>query len=425
MGTRPHVTEPAPARPPWWLRVSALPARRLIASFDVAVVWAALTAFCWYVFGLVPIQVAAAGTLGLDQQQTSSLIFIIWITAGVGTLVLSSCMRQPIALSMQIPTLIYVATLSSQFTLPQLMGGILVAGLVIALAGILGIVGWALRWIPPSIAMAVFVGSVFGVLTHLIHASLTDAPVVGATVAGYVVGCLLKSRLLPPIGAAAIGGAAATVLAGRLGPMAIAWAPPTPSFVWVELDPSAILTVAILVVVYCLMEAPRGVAVLADQGYSVKVDRLIMALGAGTVLNALFGGGPAGLSNDGGAILAGPEAGAREHRYRGAVVAGGLMFGIALLAEPISALLHALPREYVAALVGLAILRVAADGCRRMFGGPLNLAPLVTFVVATGSFTLAGIGAVVWALVIGMAVACLLELPDLRIAWHDAATGGR
>jgi len=272
--------------------------------------------------------------------------------------------------------------------------------------------------------MAVFVGSVFGVLTHLIDASLTDAPVVGATVAGYIVGCLLKSRLLPPIGAAAIGGAAATVLAGRLGPLAVAWAAPTPSFVWVELDPSAIVTVAILVVVYCLMEAPRGVAVLADQGYRVKVDRLITALGAGTALNALFGGGPAGLSNDGGAILAGPEAGAREHRYRGAVIAGGLMFGIALLAEPISALLHALPREYVAALVGLAILRVAADGCRRMFGGPLKLAPLVTFVVATGSFTLAGIGAVVWALVIGMAVACLLELPDLRTAWHDAATRG-
>lgn len=330
--------------PPGWQRVPAPPAWRSIVSFDVAVVWAALTAFCWYVFGLVPIQVAAAGTLGLDQRQTSGLIFIIWVTAGVGTLALSSWMRQPIALSMQIPTLIYVATLSAQFTLPQLMGGILVAGLVIALAGILGIVGWALRWIPPSIAMAVFVGSVFGVLTRLIDASLADAPIVGATVAGYVVGCLLKSRLLPPIGAAVIGGAAATVLAGRLEPPAIAWAAPTPSFVWVELDPSAIVTVAVLVVVYCLMEAPRGVAVLADQGYRVKVDRLIVALGVGTAVNALFG------------------------------------------------------------------------------GGPLKLAPLVTFVVATGSFTLAGIGAVIWALVIGMAVACLLELPDLRVVWRDAAT---
>src|SRR5215213_3810039 len=48
-----------------------------------------------------------------------------------------------------------------------------------------------------------------------------------------------------------------------------------------------------------------------------------------------------------------------------------------------------------------------------MFSGPLRLAPLVTFVVATSPFTVAGIGSAVWALIAGLVVAVVVELPDL------------
>ena len=127
-----------------------------------------------------------------------------------------------------------------------------------------------------------------------------------------------------------------------------------------------------------------------------------------------------GLANQRGARphywRAGAAAGPGERRYVAAVIVGGLMLGNALLAG----LLQALSREYVTALVGLAILRVVADGFHRVFSGPLRLAPLATFVVAPGSFTVVGIGPTVWTLVAGLAV--VVELPDLWTFWHEVAT---
>ena len=393
-----------------------------LRAFDAAVVWAALTAFCWYAFALVPIQLATADALGLGRQQASSLVFVVWCTAGVGTLAFALATRQPIALSMQFPALIYLSTLSDRFSFPQLMGGVFVAGLVVSVAGYVGIVGWVLRRIPPSIVMAVFVGSVFGVLTRAVAACGSDVLVAGSTVAGYAAGCILRWRLLPPIGMAALWGAVGTGLGGRLSAGTVAWAMPTPVLVAIEFDPSAIAATAVPMVVLSLLVAPRGVAVLAGQGYSVNADRLVTAIGVGTAANALFGGGPAGISSEGGAALAGDEAGPKERRYVAAVIAGVLMLGIAFLAEPLAGLLQGLPREYLTTLVGLAILRVVADGFQRMFGGPLRLAPLVTFVVATTSFTVAGIGSAVWALVAGLVVAVVVELPDLWTFWHESET---
>jgi predicted benzoate:H+ symporter BenE len=159
-----------------------------VLSIDAAVVWAALTAFCWYAFALIPIQLATASALGLDHTGASSLVFIIWSTAGVGTLAFALTTRQPIALSSQFPVLIYLASLSEQFTLPQLMGGLLVSGLAVTIIGWLGLAARVLHWIPASIAMAVFVGSVFGVLGHVVDACRMDPMVGGAAVGGYLLG---------------------------------------------------------------------------------------------------------------------------------------------------------------------------------------------------------------------------------------------
>jgi benzoate membrane transport protein len=204
----------------------------------------------------------------------------------------------------------------------------------------------------------------------------------------------------------------------------VEWSLAAPRLAPLELTPAAVVAVTLPVVAFSLTTAPRGLAVLIDQQYPIRIDRVIVAIGAATMVNALFGGGPGGLSNEGGAVLAGPDAGPRERRYLAAALAGLLMLGIALLAESLASVLQALPGAYLTALIGLALLRLVADGFRRMFGGPLKLAPLVTFVVATSSLTIAGVGAVVWALVIGLAVAILVELPDLRRVWQETGAPG-
>jgi benzoate membrane transport protein len=408
---------PRPASPTGLLGLASV-----LRDVNVAAAWAALTAGCWYAFALVPIQLAGAAQLGLDAAQTSSMLFALWSTAGVATLAFALITRQPVALGASFPLLIYLGSLGDRFSFPELMGGVLIAGVIVLVLGWLRLVGRVIRWVPTEIAMGVFVGSVFGVLTRLVEACLSDAAVAGPVVAGYVLGCALRWRRLPPIGLAALLGLGAVVIGGRFSADAVAWAWPSPRLVPIELSPSAMLAAALPIVLVTLSVSLRGMAVLVDQGYPVAVDRLVTIVGLNTMVNALFGGPPSGLSNEGGAAVAGPEAGPRAGRYVGAALAAILMLGIAVLAMPLAALLHALPAAYMTALVGLGIARVVADGCRRMFAGRLRLAPLATFVVASMSFSLAGLSAVVWALVVGMALAVLVELPELRATWHPPAT---
>ena len=61
--------------------------------------WAGITAFVWYVFGGVPLQIAVAGRLGLTSQQTSSWIFIAWTTGAIASLAFTLRHRQPIAIT--------------------------------------------------------------------------------------------------------------------------------------------------------------------------------------------------------------------------------------------------------------------------------------------------------------------------------------
>ena len=49
----------------------------------MAALWAGFTAFVWYAFGTVPLQLAVAGQLGLTSAQSASGIFIVWFSGAV------------------------------------------------------------------------------------------------------------------------------------------------------------------------------------------------------------------------------------------------------------------------------------------------------------------------------------------------------
>ena len=55
-------------------------------DFSSAAVWAGLTAFVWYAFGAVPLHIGVSEQLGLTTAQTSSWIFIVWMSGAVATI---------------------------------------------------------------------------------------------------------------------------------------------------------------------------------------------------------------------------------------------------------------------------------------------------------------------------------------------------
>ena len=85
---------------------------RLPESVNAATFWAALTAWTWYAFGRVPLQLALIGEAGLEPGRGSSAIASAWLCAAVATIVLSLVYRQPIAFAVPSVGLIFAKVLA-------------------------------------------------------------------------------------------------------------------------------------------------------------------------------------------------------------------------------------------------------------------------------------------------------------------------
>ncbi len=146
-----------------------------------------------------------------------------------------------------------------------------------------------------------------------------------------------------------------------------------------------------------------------------------MVVGIGSVVNALFGGHPAIVARTGVAIFAAPDAGPQSGRYWANLVAASLTILLAVTAAPVMSLIGVLPRSYIFALAGLAVLSSLQDALEKAFGGTLRFAALIAFGVAATPFTIAGITSAFWAIVAGLLAALCVERSELLTFWRGGA----
>jgi benzoate membrane transport protein len=163
----------------------------------------------------------------------------------------------------------------------------------------------------------------------------------------------------------------------------------------------------------------QGLGFLQAQGYKMAVNPISVLVGVASTLNALFGGHPAIVARTAVAMLAAKEAGPSEARYWGVVVSALLTLLIGFAGTTIAALVNVLPRSYVAALAGLAILGALQDSLEKSFSGQLRFGALVAFIVAVTPFAIFGISSAFWALLAGVAVSALVERGELLKQWRS------
>src|SRR5688572_24128556 len=92
-----------------------------LADLNQAAVWAALTAWCWYAFGLLPLQLALIDEAKLDPDRASSAIAIAWVSAAVVTISLSLLYRQPIAFAVPSVALIFVQAVAGSLPFAEIL----------------------------------------------------------------------------------------------------------------------------------------------------------------------------------------------------------------------------------------------------------------------------------------------------------------
>jgi benzoate membrane transport protein len=102
-----------------------------------------------------------------------------------------------------------------------------------------------------------------------------------------------------------------------------------------------------------------------------------------------------------------------------------LCLTIALAAGPVVSLLGILPRAYIVALMGLAILPSFQNALERAFGNNRRFGAMIAMVVAATPFTFLGVTSAFWALVAALGVSYLMERDELVAFWGSFTNGVR
>ena len=189
------------------------------------------------------------------------------------------------------------------------------------------------------------------------------------------------------------------------GPAGLA---PALTFTAPVLDPGALLGLALpLFVVTMASQNVTGIAVLASFGYRAPIRPALVSTGAATVAGASFGAHAINLAAITAALAAGPDAHPDPARRWIASVAGGVTYLVlGLTAGAAATLVAVAPPLLIEAVAGLALFGALAGAlAAAMSDAERRDAAIVTFVVSASGIAVAGISALFWGLVAGLAYA--------------------
>jgi benzoate membrane transport protein len=218
-----------------------------------------------------------------------------------------------------------------------------------------------------------------------------------------------------------VAGGVAVALTGTVGQAPVEWTLPQLVVPEMRFSLAAIVAVSLPMVVLAVgLGNVQGLGYLLAQGYRVPVNAVSTLIGATSIVNALVGGHPATVARTGVAIIASPDAGPARGRYWAAVVSAALTVILALAAMPVASLLNVLPRTYIYAVAGLAIIAALQDALEKSFGGELRFGALVGFVVAATPFAFIGISSAFWAIIAGVLASALVERKQLVAFWRNS-----
>ncbi|HZP86257.1 MAG TPA: benzoate/H(+) symporter BenE family transporter [Burkholderiales bacterium] len=394
--------------------------RQMLADSGGLYLANAVIGFVFAASGPLAIILAVGARGGLSESDLSSWIFGSFFINGLITVLFCALYRQPLVFFWTIPGTVLVGPALTHLSWAEVVGAFHAAGLLMLVLGLSGWVRRAMQAVPMPIVMGMVAGVFLRFGLGLVYAVRDDFWIAAPMIVTFLAlgTSAAWSRRLPPLIGALLVGAVAIGLIGKFHPQSWAvhaLAHPnlyTPAFSWramVEL----VIPLAITVLV---VQNGQGIAVLNAAKHEPPINAITVACGAGSMLAALVGTVSTCLTGPVNAIIS--ASGERHRQYTAGIAVGVLAVAFGLFAPVFTRLMLATPPAFIAALAGLAMLRVLQTAFNVSFRERFTLGALVTFLVTVADVPIFNIGAPFWAMVVGYAVSRLLERKDF------GATGG-
>jgi benzoate membrane transport protein len=390
--------------------------RQALADFGGVYFANGLVAFVFAASGPVAIILAVGTRGGLTASDLSSWIFGACFVNGLISSAFSWYFRQPLVFLWTIPGAVLVGPALTHLEWPEVIGAFIATGVLMLALGFSGWVRRAMDLVPMPIVMGMVAGVFLRFGLDMVFAFRDDVWIAAPMVAGFLaLGAFPRiARAVPPLIGALLIGITAIWMLGRFtpGPETLSLVSPNiykPVFSWramVEL----VVPLAITVLV---VQNGQGITVLRSAAHAPPVDAITVACGAGTLVTAFVGAVPTCLTGPVSAIIS--SSGEKRRHYTAGILVGALALAFGLLAPVFTRLMLGTPKAFIAALGGLAMLRVLQTSFTVSFRDRFALGALVAFLVTVADIPILNIGAPFWGLVFGYAVSRLLERGDFAI----------
>ncbi|WP_261133961.1 benzoate/H(+) symporter BenE family transporter [Bacillus sp. Marseille-Q3570] len=360
------------------------------------------------------IVIGGAQNGGLTQTETISWLFAIYFFGGLLGLILSIRYKQPIAGAYSIPGAVLVAGALSHFSLNEAAGAYLVAGIIVFILGISGLISKVMHWIPVPIVMAMIVGAMIKFGTGMIT-SLEKAPIIaGSAILVYLLSSSFVKKVPPILSAFLV----AIILAvftnqfhmGAMEPNFI-----IPQLVIPTFSLDAIISISIpLALLVIGAENAQATGVLIAQDYKPPINAMTIYSGIGGIVTSLFGGHNANVAGPMTAICASEESGKDKNARYASVVVNGVLFGaFGLLAGVAVPFVTAMPGVLIGTVAGLAMIGVLLSSLQSAFSKPrFQIGSFFALVIGMSGVSFFAISSPFWAIVGGVIVSYFIERRD-------------
>ncbi|HWM43412.1 MAG TPA: benzoate/H(+) symporter BenE family transporter [Burkholderiales bacterium] len=383
--------------------------RRIAADFGASYAATAFVAFLFATSGPVVIILSVGARGGLSESDIASWIFAAFCLNSVISIAFTLAYRQPLVFLWSIPGAVLVGPALGHLSFPEVIGAFVATGLLMLLLGLSGWVRRAMDAVPMPVVMAMVAGVYLRFGVDLVLAFRDGLWIALPMTAAFVLLTMVPMRSLPPLIGALITGAIAIAVLGAFKPppgALFALAAPNlyvPQFSWAAMVE---LVVPLAITVLAVQNA-QGIAILAGNGHQAPVNAITAACGVGSIVTGLVGAVSTCLTGPVNAVLS--STGEKSRQYTSALFFSLLAIAFGLLAPFFTRLLLATPPAFIAALAGLAMLRVLQTAFTASFGGRFSLGALVCFLVTVADVPMLHIGAPFWGLLFGLAASWLLE----------------
>ena len=378
-----------------------------------------LTAFVGFASSFAVVLHGLTG-VGATEAQAASGLMALSVSMGLCAIVLSLSTRLPVSIAWSTPDAALLASsgaVAGGFN--TAVGGFLICGALIVLAGLWKPLGRAVAAIPAALANAMLAGVLIGLCFAPVMA-IAFNPLLGLpiVIAWVIVGSInrlfaVPAALLAFVLVLAFGvdmpADAMARLSATLVPH-IEWVTPT-------FTVAGLVSIALpLFIVTMASQNIPGIAVLKVNGYEPQPGPLFATTGVFSILSAPFGGHAVNLAAITAAMCAGEDAHRDPaRRYWSAIVAGAGYIVFGLLAATVTAFVSLAPPILIQAVAGLALISAFAGSAMAAFKeADGREAAAVTFLVTASGVSFAGVSGAFWGLLAGGLMLALARFTQSR-----------